>query len=175
MLAQKLAINSVIVIAGLLSIGNAFAEERSGSSAVGKFLITPQCACLPPMVSLPLKLASTKADADSGTTTWPKKSAAQDECNKALPDVQSKKRDEVNGRVLDEVSKACINYTKVVDPDCGDKAKTCKAVDTSGYSLDEIKVDGITCIVARAENKQFYWTIAGQAKYSGTVDVLCNP
>lgn len=173
MLAQKLAINSVIVVAGLLSIGNAFAEEKTGSSAVGKFLITPKCACLPPKISLPLNIASTNAGAGSGSIKWPKKSDAQDECNKKLADVQSEKRKEVNKDVLDEIRKACIEYT-TVDPECGDKAKTCKAVDTSGYSLDEIKVDGITCNVVSAENKQFYYTIAGQAKYSGTVDVLCD-
>ena len=87
--------------------------------------------------------------------------------------MQSNKRAEVNDLVLEEVKKACTKYPKV-DPDCGDQAKTCKAVDTSGYSLDEIKVDGIMCNVS-AVNKQFLYTISGHAGYNGTVDVLCGP
>ena len=138
MLQRSIVLNFFLCTISAFLIESAFAQPKeppkepvggpkSEGSIVGKFLIVPKCACLPPQVSVSPNAQSTAATEDSGTTSYATAQEAQTACDKVLATVRIAKRDEVNDAVLAEVRKACTKYKKV-DPECGDKAKACRAV-----------------------------------------------
>lgn len=180
MLAIRPVMNVAALGVGLLFADVAGAQQtpgiepavKTGQSIAGKYLVTPKCACLPPEVRLSLALLSSRigliSDKNFNTAH-----DAQVACDLELADLRSGAREEVNNAVLAKVRKACTNFPKV-DADCGDRKATCKAVDTSGYSIDQIDVDKIACTILPNEGK-FTFEIRGIATYRGTFDVLCDP